>query len=131
MAWLSRREYATGEMRDKLIRAEFVPEIVQLTMDWLLDNDLLSNQRFSRSFCRRRAGQGYGPQRVRLEMRQRGVPAVLVDSALSRVNWLDAAQYAYQKRFKSQPAENPKERVRQQKYLAQRGFSHDIIQQIL
>ncbi len=130
VAWLSRREYATGEMQTKLLSKDIPAPIVKQTMEWLLDNDLLSNQRFSEAFSRRRARQGYGPIRTKMEMRARGVPDALIDSAVNAINWLDAAQLAWDKRFRSQTPETAEQRAKQQKYLAQRGFSHDIIRNI-
>ena len=131
VAWLSRREYATGEMRQKLEQREFAPDVVAQTMGWLERNDLISNERFSEAFCRRRARQGYGPQRVRMELRQRGVPSALADAALEAECWQEAARAAWQKRFKSRLPESARERAKQQKYLAQRGFSHDMIRSVI
>ncbi|MEM7705427.1 MAG: regulatory protein RecX [Pseudomonadota bacterium] len=119
-------------MRQKLEQqGAFPSDVAQHTMEWLLRNDLISNERFSEAFCRRRARQGYGPQRVRMELRQRGVPSALVSLALEAESWQEAAQTAWHKRFKSVSPESAKERARQQKYLAQRGFSHDIIRTVI
>ncbi|MEM6937228.1 MAG: regulatory protein RecX [Pseudomonadota bacterium] len=119
-------------MRQKLEQqGAFPSDVAEHTMEWLLRNDLISNERFSEAFCRRRARQGYGPQRVRMELRQRGVPSPLVSLALEAESWHEAAQTAWHKRFKSVPPESAKERARQQKYLAQRGFSHDIIRTVI
>lgn len=118
-------------MQTKLLSKDIPPPIVKQTLDWLLANDLLSNQRFSEAFSRRRSRQGYGPIRTKMEMRARGVPDSLIEPAVNAINWLSAAQLAWEKRFKSRSPETAEERAKQQKYLAQRGFSHDIIRNIL
>lgn len=96
-------------------------------MRWLLEHDLLSNERFAEAFCRRRAGQGYGPARTLQEMRARGVESTVANAAAAAVDWQEAASAAYLKRFGPGPVLDLKDRAKRQRYLAQRGFSHDIV----
>jgi len=104
---------------------------VERVLDMVQAQGLLSEQRFVDGFVRTRAGR-FGPVRLRHELLRRGVEPERIDAALKR---LQADEYAnaqalWQKRFRLSPAD-ARERARQSRFLAARGFSHDVIRRVL
>lgn len=92
---------------------------------------LLSEQRFVEGFVRTRAVR-FGPARLRHELLRRGVSEHQIEAALKahRYDEYAAAHALWEKRFKSAPADR-REWARQARFLAARGFSHEVIRRIL
>lgn len=127
---LARREHSRLELQQKLqLRyPEAVTLIEQILQD--LQTELLqSDQRFIESYVAMRRRKGYGPQRLRQELREKGIDQVLVCDELARpeYDWCAEAEQVLYKKF-SEPAREPKERARQMRFLQYRGFSHEHIQ---
>ena len=94
-------------------------------------NDLQSDQRFLEDFVRSRVLKGNGPLRISQELRLRGI-----DDGLSRLNeqsidWLEVATNTYTKKYRSSEIANANERAKRMRYMQSKGFSGDIIREIL
>ena len=139
MDLLARREHLYRELEQKLARrfsdaeanleanleakAELITEILQQ----LRDENLQSDQRFVESYIRHRSARGYGPDRVRQELRQKGAASELVDEEMQccEINWRELARDARSKRFGEALPEDYTEKARQLRFLQYRGFSGD------
>ncbi|RTZ63359.1 MAG: regulatory protein RecX, partial [Aquificaceae bacterium] len=86
-------------------------------------------ERFAEMFVRSRVARGQGEMKIRYELRQRGVKEYLIDAAVLEegVDWLLLAKEQREKRFGREIPKDFKERARQSRFLAGRGFSGDII----
>jgi len=102
----------------------------ELVADLAADN-LQSNLRFAMSLVRRRAGDGYGPMRVRMELKSHGVSAEDITKALAEtdVDWLAVLHHAMSRR--SAARADRKERMKLAAKYQQRGFASDMIRQAL
>ncbi len=134
VALLSRRDFSRAELRRRLLRRA-QPQVSEVEVEQVLDlvqaQGLQSEDRFTQEFIRARAGR-FGPVRLRHELLRRGVDQDRIDAALGagQGDELARAQALWQKRFKS-PATDLRERARQARFLAARGFSHDVIRRVL
>ncbi len=72
MNLLARREHSRREMQRKLGR-RFPPELLDTALNRLQEERLLCDSRFAECFLRQRAGRGFGPQRIRHELRERAL----------------------------------------------------------
>ncbi len=128
MDLLARREHSRRELADKL-RGRFPPDLLDAALDQLRDEGLQSDQRFAESFVRSRAQRGSGPQRIALELRQRGIPPEQVTQAMAAVeiDWHRQLRELSQRRFGTGPAPDARERARRWRFLQQRGFSVEAI----
>ena len=100
---LVRREYSRRELQEKLLAV--CPEIgiVLPVIDQLEKNDLISDARFVDSYIRYRGFRGFGPQRLRLELRQKGLLESDIQAGLDKaeIDWIDVANRVVQKRLRS------------------------------
>ena len=131
MNLLARREHSRKEVWDKLMR-KIEPDKDQLdtVLNKLVDDDLLSDQRFSEAFVRWRVGKGQGPNRIRVELRERGVDADEV-LRVCGVDWFALVKVVANKRFGGLPAQNLKEKAKRMRFLQYRGFSADHVRTVL
>lgn len=133
VAILSRREHSRVELARKLAPHADPNDTTQLQklLDELERNNWLSNERFAQSLVHRRAG-GRGAALVLQELRQHG----LDDEQLTDIRQqlqsteIQRATEAWQKKF-GRPPVDAKDRARQLRFLASRGFSSRCLREIL
>lgn len=102
---------------------------VEAVLEWLHSHRYLSDERFVESRVHARASR-FGNLRIRQELSQHGVeltPSIAVDL---RDSEKARAREVQQRKFGSPPA-TPADRARQARFLAGRGFSAEVVWQIL
>ncbi|MHB1091771.1 recombination regulator RecX [Thiobacillus sp.] len=128
---LARREHSRTELTRKLGHAGFVQHEIDPLLDEFEEKKWLSDQRFTESYVadhRARAGS----IKLAYDLRQRGVSDVLIESVLSqnRDSELERAREVWRKKFGSAPAD-ANEKARQMRFMQSRGFTPEIIRQVL
>lgn len=131
MRLLAMREHSRNELARKLSGHEDAAQIETL-LDRLVELDLLSDTRFAESYVRGHAAR-FGRQRLRHELARRGVAEALIEQAIDGEAGPDefARARAVWKRKYTAPPAGMKEWARQARFLQSRGFSTDIIRQLL
>ena len=130
MNLLSRREHLRQELQVKLLKRfgrEAQPAI-ESVLDELEQDKLLSDERYVTSYVNSRSNRGYGPERIRQELRQRGVQAQLLETALAEaeVDWVLLAHRVRVKKFGVSSPSDFRERSRQLRFLLYRGFGNEF-----
>lgn len=128
---LSGREHSRAELARKL-GSEANGDELDALLDRLESLDLLSDARFAQSYVRSRHAR-MGDRRLRMELKQKGVPEHLIDHAVEDATDTDdteRARVVWQKKFGRQPAD-AREWARQARFLQGRGFAADVIHRIL
>lgn len=133
MDYLARREHSCHELRRKLASAGFEPGLAEDVIGKLEEQGLVSDYRFTEAYIRYRASRGQGPQRIRMELGEKGVRDGLIDELMlaGGQDWTRLATEARQKKFGDELPTEFKERARQARFLQYRGFSNDQVQQAL
>lgn len=129
MDFLARREHSEQELARKLSSRGYAADVVEATLAALVADHLLSNARFAEAFVHSRIQRGSGPQKIRAELRERGIPDELIDASLEAHadSWRDLAREVREKRFGLAQPRDFRERSRQMRFLQQRGFSSEQI----
>ena len=142
---LAQREHSRLELRRKLLRhlredarrddtgAQGAPADrhaeVDAMLDWLQAHRYLSDERFVESRVHARAAR-FGNLRIQQELSQHGVeltPAIVGDLRESEKT---RAREVQQRKFGSPPT-TPADRAKQARFLAGRGFSAEVVWQVL
>lgn len=128
---LSRREYSRSELARKLAPYAESAEQLETLLDRLVQEKLLSNERFAESLVHRRA-QARGASVIRHEMRAHRLDDELVAAHVAELtrSELARARALWERRFGSLP-ESTAERARQSRFLLARGFSADVVRRVL
>ena len=102
-------------------------------LDELADRNLQSDERYVEAYVRSRAARGYGPQRIALELKQRGLAAEVVRAALaaSECDWVLLARRADARKYGESPGRGALELARRRKHLEYRGFAGEQIRATL
>ncbi|APZ42241.1 regulatory protein RecX [Acidihalobacter ferrooxydans] len=121
---LAQREHSFAELRVKLAGRGFSETETMATLAALADAGLQSDARYAEVYVRSRAGRSYGPLRIRAELRQRGVDAQCIDTALADhdEDWDAIARAHYRRHFGGRPPRDYTERAKRLRHMQQRGF---------
>lgn len=132
MDLLAQREHGRVELMRKLRQRGAPPELIDSALDRLTEEGLLSESRYLDSFIASRARGGYGPQRIRAELAQRGLPRGDIDQALREadIDWGEQLREVWRRKFNRQP-QDARERAQQGRFLAYRGYSMEMISRLL
>lgn len=127
LRYLGRREYALEELRRKLIQRGVDGDTADIVVSELADQNLVSDERYAEAWARHRVMKGYGPARIRAELRQRGVGDALIAEALAPFDeeWHDLALAWARRKHRGDLDE--KARARLYRAGTNRGFSHDQV----
>ena len=81
------------------------------------------------AYVAERVRKGFGPVRIRQELRDRGLGDDLIGPHLrrSKQEWLDLMTTAHDMRFGNSPPGGVKERTQRARFLEYRGFPADLI----
>lgn len=106
MNLLARREHSLSELQTKLSRRFARPDMVASVLQELQRDNLQSDARFAESLLRQRLQRGYGPARIRQDMRERGLDEAAIAAAHAAVepDWFAAAEAVFCRKFGASPA---------------------------
>ena len=128
---LAQREYSRQELTDKLTAAQASPEEVEQALAQLEAKGLVDDARVVETLVNRRSGK-LGATRLRQELQAKGVSAEMVAETMAGLKGteLARAQAVWLKKF-GQLAATSAERNKQARFLASRGFSGDVVRQVV
>jgi len=128
---LAQREYSRQELTDKLTEQDVSPEELALALAQLEAKGLVDDARVVETLVNRRAGK-LGGMRLRQELQAKGVSPDLVAQAMTDLKGseLARARGVWQKKF-GQLASSGAERHKQARFLASRGFSGEVVKQVV
>lgn len=130
---LSNREHSCLELRRKLCQRGYPADAVERVIDALLADELLSEERLVEAYVAERLGNGFGPLRIRAELRGKGVADALIQPhlVLDEQTLLDHAVRVCRKRFGDAAAADRQEQARRSRFLEYRGFPPGLIARVL
>lgn len=133
-AYLNRRERTVGELRLQLERKGVSDHITEEVVGQLLEDGYLDDSRFALMFVHdKRELEGWGSDRIRRELRARGLDRDLIEGALERHEHefaadeteLDRALALLRGRFPTPPRDR-RERDRALGALIRKGFDSEL-----
>jgi len=130
---LARREHSRAELTAKLQDKGCSGELVAEVVAQLVAERLVSDERFVEALIAARRRRGYGPVRIRHELREKGIPAEQIDAALDigARQWLADLEQLCRRRFGSSSPATYAERARRARFLQYRGFTTEQITKVL
>lgn len=123
------RALSKQELTRRLVKKGSAAADAQAAADWLEEIGAVDDENYAAALVRHYGGRGYGPARVREELRRRGVDRELWDSALEEMPAAaDILDKLLQKRG---DLSDPRERRRASDALLRRGFGWDAVKAAL
>ncbi len=126
---LARREYSYAELEKKLLVLSEDEVVIHKILDWLIEMELQSDARFTQMFLRSKAISGYGPVRIKLELKQKGINEYLIENSFDELafDWSEELDRLVLKKVKEQSLDDMKLKNKVMGYLQRRGYTLDQI----
>jgi regulatory protein len=121
---LARREHSRRELKLKLRQGGYEGEEAGAALDRLGEQHYQDDDRFAEMLVRSRVAQGYGPMRVRAELKSHGLADARIREVLdaAEVDWTAVAAAQLRRRYGAPATADHEERVRRAQFLLRRGF---------
>jgi regulatory protein len=133
LRYLAQREYSRRELQQKLAMHDrsLTPGTLSDLLDKLEQDGFLSTQRAAEQIIRTRRSR-FGSRRILHELKEKGIDEHLMGTILPALKEteLKAASAVWQKKFAGLP-DTREERAQQMRFMLNRGFSMETIQQVL
>jgi regulatory protein len=128
---LSQREHSRTELERKLAQHEEMPGELAKALDELQARDFINDGRTVDSVVNRRSGK-LGSARIKQELAAKGLSGEAVAEAMANLknSELSRAQEVWRKKFGS-PATDPQIRAKHMRFLLTRGFSAEVVRQVV
>jgi len=127
MDYLARREHSVKEIRRKLHSRIESQDDLELEIQKLEDEGLLSDDRFAESYMNSRKRKGFGPLRIKNELRERGVSDSISRSLVDSEDWSLLAHESLQKKTGGSLPDERDKILKLKRFLNYRGFDFSDI----
>jgi regulatory protein len=106
---------------------------VETVLEELAAGGAVSDARFAEAYVRERRSRGFGPRRIRAELRERGVPDALAEGCLDPENpgWDPVLAACHDKKYGPALPGSRAELARRARFLEYRGFSPSRVRRFL
>jgi regulatory protein len=132
VALLARRDFASGELRQKLEHLGFEREVVAVAVAELVEEGVLNDARFVEHYVAYHADRGEGPLKIEAELKAMNLPGDLIQPALAEgPDWRARAREVRIRRFGPEEPKTWPQKAKQGRFLQYRGFSSDHIRAAL
>jgi regulatory protein len=131
--YLAAREHSRFELTQRLVKKTQNTALIDRLLNDFERRGLLSDERFTEQYVQMRTRRGYGPLRIRDELRQRGVDQSLVDEwiDINGSEWRAQIAEVAAHKFGSERAIEAKEQAKRARFLQYRGFPENLIRRYL
>ena len=115
------------------MQRDFDDDEIAATLDALEAERLLSDARFAEAYVHSREARGFGPLRIRAELKERGVDVALIEEYLDQEREVveARARAQHRKKFGNRTPGSYNERAKQARFLLGRGFPNEIIWRVV
>jgi regulatory protein len=139
LRWLAAREHSKKELQQKLAAKGFGRGEALAVIEELASEGFQSDVRYSESYARSRILKGYGPIRIRYELKQAGIDpdgeerAVFDLEQVVRAaagSWAELLERVYGKKYGRERTMTTREWAGRSRFLMQRGFPVEMITEL-
>jgi regulatory protein len=129
---LARREHSRKELKTKLRQGGYEGEETAAAIDRLGEQHYQDDDRFAEVLLRSRIAQGYGPMRLRMELKTHGLSDARIRELLdaAEADWDASAATQLRRRYGGAGTTDRAERTRRAQFLLRRGFAAATVRNV-
>ncbi|MEO9079772.1 MAG: regulatory protein RecX [Rhodanobacter sp.] len=129
---LVRREHSRKELKTKLRLGGYDGDEASAAIDRLEDQHYQDDDRFAEMLLRSRIAQGYGPLRLRVELKSHGVADARIRELMeeAEVDWDASAAAQLRRRYGGAGTADRADRARRAQFLLRRGFAAGTVRSV-
>ncbi len=123
---LNKKDYTEFEMARKLKLKKFNDDIIEKVLQYLRENSLINDDRFTESFVYFKLQNGYGKKRIRYDLHKKGINDECIDKYLKDVDEMQFAGAVFEAKS-DYLKDNKNGRAKMFALLLRRGFDYETI----
>jgi regulatory protein len=129
---LARREHSRKELKLKLRQGGYEGEESTAAIDRLGEQHYQDDERFAEALVRSRVSRGYGPMRLRVELKSHGLSDARIRQLLdeAEVDWVASAAEQLHRRYGRAGSADYAERAKRSQFLLRRGFDAATVRSV-
>jgi regulatory protein len=132
VALLGRRDFCSGELRQKLQADGYDAELVAAAVAELIAGKIVNDARYAENYVAYHAERGQGPVRIAADLNALDLPSEIIQTALEAgPDWRQRAREVRIRRFGLAEPDTWAQKAKQGRFLQYRGFSADHIRAAL
>lgn len=135
LRYLGYRQRSEKEIRDKLNKSEFSEDIIENTISYLKEYNLVDDLEFAKSFAKDKINlNDFGPQRIRHELYRKGISNEIIEKVLEegKDDEYNRALALGKKKLPSYKNDDRNAKYRKLGgYLQRKGYSYDCVSKVL
>ncbi len=130
---LSRKPVTARDMLISLEQKGYDTEVAQSVADELTELGYIDDEAYARLYMEYAAERHYGPSKIRYELGRHGVASDIISLVLEEGNAEDVCTLAevVMQKYGNCDYDDMKQRQRVTRYLASRGYSFDVIGEVI
>ena len=134
---LTRRDHTRGELQRKLKQRGVSAGVIQDVLAQCKRLNYVNDNRSARSYVQELQRKGYGPRRIRLALKRKGLSEQLIEKSLSDPDIggeeLETALRVFEKKRRQfdRETDGRKRRAKIYRFLYSRGFSPWVISELI
>ena len=133
---LSYRQRSRQELKNRLADKGFSPGIIRQVINVLDQLDYIDDREFAVSWIRDRISRGFGPYRVRQQLREKGIAEQIIEEQLEaeydfELEYELAEELARKKKGRYRNKSDWEARNKLKQVLKRKGFSFSVIEVVL
>jgi len=130
---LTTREHSRLELSRKLRKRGYPEAAVDAVLARLMNDDLLNEERLVAAYVAERLSKGFGPVRIRFELREKGLSDLQIDPHLQfdEEVLMRRLSAVYHKRYGDDPANGWNDCAKRSRFLEYRGFPASLVARMI
>lgn len=129
---LTRRDHSRVELTRKLAAKGYEPKVIEDALAFASEKAWVCEERFIESYIQMRKRRGYGPLRIREELRERGITESIFPNGFEEDAWDSNLASCFQKKFGcTKLSDDFATRAKQIRFLQYRGYTLEQINRVL
>jgi regulatory protein len=130
---LATREHSRLELERKLRARGYAADAVEPVLAGLAGQGAINEARLAQAYVAERVGKGFGPLRIRAELRDKGLSDEAIDPHLEGMqdDWPQLLAQTHDRRFGPVPPTDQADYGRRGRFLEGRGFPSELIRRHL
>ena len=125
---------SSGEVRSKLASQGFAEDVIESTIAYLLESNYLNDENYARAYSSHLLKtKRLSMNQIKYELKRKGISSETIEDlfAESETSDVDTARDAFQRKYKNFDYSDVKQKTKAQHFLMSKGFSYDIIKQVI
>ena len=128
MSLVAKREYSISDLTNKLM-SKYENQIVDSAINYAIEHNYVSDERYSEMFVRYRANNYYGPKKIYYELKLKRINENIISSAIENcgISFEERAKEYFDRKFADSDLNDRKLKEKAYRSMINRGYTNEQV----